>query len=59
MVKLYDATVSTCDVEIRKFKIPMWLWLPANRIWHQRTRTKNIRSGINLIGGKQLTQMQR
>jgi len=29
LVKIHAATVSTGDVEIRKFKMPIWLWLPA------------------------------
>jgi NADPH:quinone reductase-like Zn-dependent oxidoreductase len=29
LVKIYATTVTTGDVEIRKFKMPMWLWLPA------------------------------
>ena len=28
LVKIHAATVSTGDVDIRKFKMPMWLWLP-------------------------------
>ncbi len=29
LVKIHATTVSTGDVEIRKFKMPAWLWLPA------------------------------
>ena len=29
LVKIHAAAVSTGDVEIRKFKMPTWLWLPA------------------------------
>ena len=28
-MKIHAATVSAGDVEIRKFKMPWWLWLPA------------------------------
>jgi NADPH:quinone reductase-like Zn-dependent oxidoreductase len=28
-IRIYAATVTTGDVEIRKFKIPIWLWIPA------------------------------
>ncbi len=29
LIRIYAATVTTGDVEIRKFKMPAWLWLPA------------------------------
>lgn len=29
LIRIYATTVSTGDVEIRKFKMPIWLWLPA------------------------------
>ncbi len=29
LVRIYATTVSTGDVEIRKFKMPAWLWFPA------------------------------
>ena len=29
LIRIYATTVTTGDVEIRKFKMPMWLWLPA------------------------------
>ena len=29
LIRIYTTTVTTGDVEIRKFKMPMWLWLPA------------------------------
>lgn len=29
LIRIYVATVTTGDVEIRKFKMPKWLWIPA------------------------------
>lgn len=29
LIKIYAATVSTADCEIRSFTLPLWLWLPS------------------------------
>ncbi len=29
LIRIYATTVTTGDTEIRKFKMPIWLWLPA------------------------------
>ncbi len=29
LIRIYATSVTTGDVEIQKFKMPIWLWLPA------------------------------